>query len=254
MTRDVYSAEPMRLGSAVLSVTLASCAPDFAYTRVLGPGRFALTCPNGLPECAAMAGDLCASGYKVEQTKSGATSTGAVVQCLPPKAEPPPPVVANCPPPLPAEPARPKCSADYQCLELNAKCVSGSCLVVPVVAAAEDADRCMVGKGGSAEPVPMFPNEGALAEFISSNPESRAAAFMTVTRLDGVWVDAGVRCHTLGQFARGRQVQIISGSFAGREGWLATESAPAAPPPSATPPSASAKPTLASPEPSSHGR
>jgi hypothetical protein len=231
---------------------LLSCAPNFPYARVIGPGQFELACPAGFPQCAAMAGNLCMAGYNVEATKSGATSSGAVVRCLPPKVEPPPAPVVECPPTEPIEAAKPKCAADYQCTELNAKCVAGSCVVVLVVASAVETDRCMVGKSGSADPAPMFPTEGALADFISSNPESRAAAFMTVTRLDGVWVDAGVRCKTLGQFARGRHVQIISGTFAGREGWLGTESPPTSSPPSPSTPLASASAPLPPPPLSGH--
>ncbi len=218
-----------------LMVGLGGCAPDFAYSRVLGPGRFELACPTGFPECAAMATNLCPTGYTVVGTKSGSTSSGATVQCNKPE---PAPVVAPCPTATVAqEPEAPKkavCSADYNCTEMGARCVSGTCVVVPVVASADEADRCVIGKTGSSEPVPMFPSEGALAQYVSSNPESRAAAFMTVTRLDGVWVDAGVRCHTLGQFERGRHVQLISGTFSGREGWLETDVAPSSAAPAAS--------------------
>jgi len=205
---------------------LASCAPDFAYTRVLGEHRFDLSCPRGFPECAAMASQLCTTGYNVETTKSGMQSSGVIVRCNPPA--PPRVVRSECAPArekAAQAPPKPQCAADYQCTATGARCVNGVCAVAPVIAAADETDRCMV-TNTTPEPVPMFPTEGALAEYISTKAESRAADFMNVTRLQGVWVDVGVRCKTLGAFAGGRNVQLISGTLAGREGWLRTDATP----------------------------
>jgi hypothetical protein len=181
-----------------------------------------------------MANQLCLNGYHVEQTTSDTTSSAVIIQCERPS---PPERVAQvtCPPGDDKPRPKPECTADYQCTATGSQCVKGACVAVPTVAVADQADRCMVGRAGVSEPVAMFPSESALAEFVSATPESRAAAFMTVTRLDGVWVDVGVRCRTLGQFARGRHVQLISGTFAGREGWLQSDELPPSPSASSRP-------------------
>jgi len=119
----------MRAGLVVFS--LVSCAPDFAYTRVLGEHRFDLTCPRGFGECAAMAGQLCATGYNVETTKSGNEGSGVIVRCNPPA--PPEVVRSECPPEkvVDAAPKPPTCAADYQCTAPGTRCVNGGCAIVP---------------------------------------------------------------------------------------------------------------------------
>jgi hypothetical protein len=212
---------PMRVG--LLVIVTACAAPPPTYALVNGPGSYTLQCQDAMAQCDGMARNLCADGYEVSGTKSGALGSSMTIHCVAPKkrtnADGAVATVATS-----AEPVerKPSCTQDYQCTAMSSRCVNGECVVVPATPFAEESDKCVVGDPDSPDPVPLFPTTAALTEFLGTPPTSKGDLFQLVTRLGGVWVDVGVRCRTLGQFARGRRVQLVSGTLAGRDGWIAS--------------------------------
>jgi hypothetical protein len=210
------------LGAGLLVTGLLSCVPPQpAYSLVLAPGYYDVRCEGGFHECQRLAARVCEKGYDIETTRTDTTGSAMTIRCAVPKPQPAAPaLIASAAPEVDDEP-EPECTKDYQCTVLGSRCVKGACVIVPVVMTADNADRCVVGDPQSPDPVPLFPTASALTEFMETPKASRAEEFMLVTRLSGSWVDVGVRCRTLGQFARGKRVQLVSGVLAGKDGWMA---------------------------------
>jgi hypothetical protein len=209
----------MRRGFAVAVVLIAGCAP--ALTQI-GRDHYRIEC-DWFAECKARASRLCPDGYSIEEAKDAHAGSFLVARCKARHiavARPPTPPPEPTPEPEERGP-KVECVRDFQCAKPGARCVDGKCVAPAPELRVDETDPCVIGASAAGDPTPIFPTEKAAAEFaVVPAGGSKASILDLVSRLQGTWVDPGVRCKTFQTRTTAKYVQLLSGPATGREGWL----------------------------------